>query len=62
MNTRYKIRAVGGAAIVTIPQAIMREMQWKVGDEVIFDVRSVAAEKTLLVLPDKPAKTKGKVK
>jgi antitoxin component of MazEF toxin-antitoxin module len=56
MNQRYKIRTVGGAAIVTIPQSIMREMRWQAGDEVIFDVRVVAAEKSVLILPDKPVK------
>jgi len=64
MNQRYKIRAVGGAAIVTIPQSIMREMRWQSGDEVIFDVRVVAAEKSVLILPDKPIneKSRGKSK
>lgn len=60
MNERYKIRTVGGAAIITVPQHVMRNMRWQIGDKVIFDIRQVAGEKTLLVLPDKP--TKGKAK
>lgn len=61
MNERYKIRSVGGAAIITVPQHVMRNMHWQVGDKVVFDIRQVAGEKTLLVLPDKPV-TKGKSK
>lgn len=61
MNERYKIRTVGGAAIITVPQHVMRNMRWQVGDKVIFDIRQVAGEKTLLVLPDKPI-VKGKRK
>ncbi len=54
MNERYKIRSVGGAAVVTMPQSVMRAMRLQVGDKVIFDVRKIAGEETILVLPDKP--------
>lgn len=59
MNERYKIRSVGGAAIITVPQHIMRNMRWQIGDKIIFDVRQVAGEKAVVVMPDKPT-TKGK--
>lgn len=54
MNERYKIRSVGGAAVLTVPQSVMRTMRLQVGDTVIFDVRKIAGEETILVLPDKP--------
>jgi antitoxin component of MazEF toxin-antitoxin module len=60
MNERYKIRSVGGAAVVTVPQSVMRQMRLQVGDKVIFDVRKVAGEEAILVLPDKPLVKKAK--
>jgi antitoxin component of MazEF toxin-antitoxin module len=60
MNERYKIRSVGGAAVVTVPQSVMRTMRLQVGDNVIFEVRKVAGEETILILPDKPLIKKGK--
>lgn len=55
MNERYKIRSVGGAAIITVPQHVMRNMRWQIGDKIIFDIRQVAGEKAVVVLPDKPS-------
>lgn len=51
MNDTYKIRSIGGALLVTIPQRIVRQMQLKAGDEVRI---AMTVERIITVRPAKP--------
>lgn len=59
MNETYKIRSVGGALIVTIPQHIARESGLKVGDAVVF---AVTGFKKNVVIERAPTKRNGSKK
>lgn len=49
MNDTYKIRSIGGALLVTIPQKIVRDLNLKAGDEVVF--RRVGTSRIISVEP-----------
>lgn len=58
MNDTYKLRSVGGALMVTIPQRIARQMHLSPGDEVKI---AVMVGHAVTIKPVKPT-TKGKSK
>lgn len=58
MNDTYKIRSIGGALLVTIPQHIARQMQLEAGDEVVIKAigfADVGRPATITVKPVKPS-------
>lgn len=56
MNDTYKLRSVGGALMVTIPQKIARQEGLRAGDEV--QIKVIVGH----VIAVKPVKPKGKQK
>lgn len=39
-NNDYKIREVAGSPVITIPRRLLRELTWRVGDEVRLSIQS----------------------
>lgn len=39
-NNDYKIREVAGSPVITIPRRLLRELMWRVGDEVRLSIQS----------------------
>ena len=61
MNDTYKLRSVGGALMVTIPQKIARQMELRAGDEVVINAigfHSVGRPASIIVKPVKKGKSK----
>jgi antitoxin component of MazEF toxin-antitoxin module len=56
-TTTYKIRSVGGAAVVTIPQHLLRFLSWHVGYELEIDAARTGHGMALIL---KLAKTQRK--
>ena len=59
MNDTYKLRIVGGALMVTIPQKIVRILSLKAGDEVKLRVVSIGTGGAVSVEPQRKSKKNG---
>lgn len=60
MSETYKIRSIGGALLITIPQHIVRAMELRAGDEMVIQAFDVGRKRGMITA--KPVKPSGKGK
>lgn len=62
MSQTYKIRSIGGALLITIPQHIVRAMELQAGDEMVIQAFDVGRKHGMITAkPVKPT-AKGRSK
>lgn len=60
MNSSYRIRSVGGALMVTIPQYVARVLKFNKGDEVKITIANTGRGGVMVTERVKPTKGKSK--
>lgn len=60
MNDTYKVRSIGGALLVTLPQKFVRVVGLKAGDNVKIGLAGLGQGGIITVERAKPTKGKGK--